>query len=82
MEVGQLELWARWLALQRDRVIAVMELEEVEKHRRCISRRRRQRGSKSGCGNGLHGHYCMGSMSICCTSSTEKIVMDIETSSE
>lgn len=39
MEMEQLQLWARWLELQRDRVIAMMELEE-EKRRR--SRRRRQ----------------------------------------
>ena len=30
MEVEQLQLWARWLQLQRDRVMAVMEFEKEE----------------------------------------------------
>ena len=30
MEIEQLQLWARWLELQRDRAIAVLELEQEE----------------------------------------------------
>ncbi len=30
MEIEQLQLWARWLELQRDRTVAVLELEEKE----------------------------------------------------
>ena len=30
MEIEQLQLWARWLELQRNRVMAVVQLEEEE----------------------------------------------------
>ncbi|KAH3853953.1 hypothetical protein DPMN_096491 [Dreissena polymorpha] len=41
MEIEQLQLWARWLELQRDRTMAVLELDEEEAAQ--VRRRRRQR---------------------------------------
>ena len=44
MEVELLQLWARWLELQRDKLMAVIQLqeEEVEKRRRRRQQRRRK----------------------------------------
>ena len=36
MEVEQLQLWARWLELQGDRVMAVMEFEKEEEATECV----------------------------------------------
>ncbi|KAH3707507.1 hypothetical protein DPMN_066915 [Dreissena polymorpha] len=41
MEIGQVQLWARWLELQRDRAMAVLELEEEEAAQ--VRRRKRPR---------------------------------------
>lgn len=44
MEIEQLQLWARWLELQRNRVMAVVQLEKEEvDERRCRRTRRQQR---------------------------------------
>ena len=43
MQVEQLQLWARWLELQRDRVRAVTELEKDEEAADCKRRTKRRR---------------------------------------
>ena len=48
MEIEQLQLWARWLELQRDRAMAVLELEAEEEAAQVRRRRRPRRSSFAG----------------------------------
>jgi len=77
-----------WLELQRDRVMAVMEL---EKEKEAAGVEDAQEGvedsngtGKSGWGSGWHGDHdhSKGNMSNCRRSSTERTAMATETSSE
>ena len=82
MEVEQLQLWARWLELQRDRVMAVMELEEAKKRSRRTMRRRQQRCSEIWMRQWLTRRLLYGQYVKLLHELTERTPMATETSSE